>query len=305
MKREKTSINDMFKQIVDDMIPMIEKEGLSWLKGWHSPKNRPLGLASGTYYSGMNLFITLYAAKKRGYSSPYWVTFNHARKMGGAIKKGEKGTKIFYFNFLEKEKTVINTNGQEERKSYTIPMMKAHTVFNLDQTNLKLNHDAPEINFQPIDRAEEIIRKSGADIVHGEYDPHYSPSQDQVRMPQKKHFKSESDYYENIFHEIGHWTGHESRLNRDKNGRFGDYKYAVEELVAELTSVFTLSYLGIDYNGENCAAYLKSWLKGCKGNPQMLYKTANEATKAVELLIPELKENPADIPQEANVSSVA
>ena len=109
-------------------------------------------------------------------------------------------------------------------------------------------------------------------------------------------FKGEEQFYKTAFHELVHWTGHESRLNRDLKGYNCNKKdYAFEELVAELGSVFIAAQFGFNADMTNNAEYLKSWLGCLMEDPEFLYKAAKKAQKASNFIIQEYKRNTENI----------
>jgi antirestriction protein ArdC len=103
------------------------------------------------------------------------------------------------------------------------------------------------------------IAATQADIRHGGSRAYFNPAEDYIRLPVKESFKTPENYYSTALHELTHWSGHESRLNRlDKLARFGNESYAAEELVAELGASFLTSILGVpNVPIQDNAAYLK------------------------------------------------
>ena len=102
-------------------------------------------------------------------------------------------------------------------------------------------------------------------------------------MPDFKQFDSAADYYGTRTHEEAHRTGHESRLDRNLKGKFGDKKYAMEELIAELTSCFMCVQLGvISAPRKDHAQYLNSWIKALQKDFTFLTSAAQKASAAVE-----------------------
>jgi antirestriction protein ArdC len=97
-----------------------------------------------------------------------------------------------------------------------------------------------------------------------------------------------------MFHELGHWTGHSSRLNRSelqKANLFNSKNYSREELCAEMASVFVCSSLNISNESSlrNSAAYLQSWMKFLTDNPKAFVIACQQAQKAADFI---LKTNP-------------
>jgi len=107
-------------------------------------------------------------------------------------------------------------------------------------------------------------------------------------MPERNYFHKPEGYYNTLFHEMAHSTGHTERLDRDGiNGyhKKGSKGYAREELVAELTSAFLCSKAGIvNENIDNNAAYIDNWLGALKNDKMIVYDAMKDAFKAIEYL---------------------
>ena len=267
---------DKFNELTAKLIATIENgEVGEWLKPFRSggiPRNH----ATHKPYRGLNVFFLWMIAQEKGYKTNQWLTFNQVSALGGKVLKGEVSTPIFFFKFLDIKEE--NEMGEMEEKH--IPLLKTYTVFNIDQTTLELststiNNTIPEV--------ETFIQATGATIKPAQ-EAFFSPNSDYIGMPDLSMFESEEHYYSTLLHELSHWTGHASRLNRDMEGSFGSESYAFEELVAELSSCFLNSELGIDYTQMRHEAYLQSWLKALKAQPKLLWKAASKAQKACDYL---------------------
>jgi antirestriction protein ArdC len=127
---------------------------------------------------------------------------------------------------------------------------------------------------------------SALPLSHGGDRAFYHASTDQIRLPELSSFQSLSGYYATAIHELGHWTGHKSRLDRDLSGSFGSQSYAFEELIAELTAAFILNEFNYQAELEHHASYLDNWLQALKNDKKYFFKAANLASKASEFLLP-------------------
>jgi antirestriction protein ArdC len=115
----------------------------------------------------------------------------------------------------------------------------------------------------------------------------YTPKKDLITMPEMAQFKSVDAYYQTLFHELGHSTGHQKRLNRKEVAEkvcFGSIDYSKEELVAELASSYLSSYCGTKSNFDNSAAYIKGWSEQIKNDPHFFITACGKAQKAYEYL---------------------
>lgn len=274
-----------------------------WVKEWSATGPAyifPRNLKTNNQYSGIN-FVSLYCeALDKDYQSPFWLTANQAKEMGGHIRKGEHGTPILWAKSASLE---MLCNGCE--KQFPTPKKGAaqcprckgkdlaltegrsswrfYLAFNLDQVEgveCPQAGNLPTLTGTPAD----FIKNTGAKIRHGGGKAYYSPGLDFIQLPKPQDFTSLPAYYATALHELGHWTGHEDRLNRDFTGRFGQDAYAFEELIAELTSAFSCASLGVPSNLENHASYLDHWLKILAEKPGALIEACSKASKAFEYL---------------------
>ena len=265
---------DLHQTITDNIVNAIEANGtLPWARPW-TPSANPRNGATLRPYSGINqLILTIMGS---AYSSPDWFTFKNATAAGGTVRKGEKGTQVIYWNIIKKK----NMAGKEE----SFPLMKYFTVFNRDQIEgLSPVKETSTREFNPITEVEDFINSTGASIGHGGDSAHYSMLTDTISLPTKTSFKDEASYYATALHEIIHWTGHNSRLNRLTATKFGSSEYAEEELVAELGAAFLCSELGIDGQTQH-PEYIKSWLKTLKNDKRFIFKASKAASEAVAYL---------------------
>jgi len=196
------------------------------------------------------------------------------------VQKGQKSTTVVLFKPVSTERT--NSAGETEMSSYAV--MKSFAVFNADQTD----YQAPPVEavgeFNPIAECEERMKMTGAVIHHGGDSAFYHPSTDSIRLPVASDFTSEASYYATAFHELAHWTGAKHRVDRTFGARFGDSQYALEELVAELTSAFLCASHSIDGKLQH-TNYIASWLKALKDDNQAIFKASAMAQKASDYIM--------------------
>lgn len=285
------STADFKQQVTNAIIDLMENDGINWTKTWVR-SGMPRNLISGNFYSGGNVIALMIAASKKNYTSSYWLTFKQAQSIGANVKKGEKGTQLLFFKniFLEDKET-----GEESK----ILMGKSFFVFNIDQVEGVPADKMPSQEFLNTDfldneQANDLILKTGAMVCYGDFNPCYVPSLDLIRMPKNKNFNTENDFYATIFHELAHWTGHTSRLDRDfsKSKSWGDEAYAGEELVAELAAAFFGAQFGwVNATIQGHASYLKSWLNVLKKDPNAIFQAATKASQAFDYLMSYSAEN--------------
>lgn len=284
---------DVYQQITDRIVAALESGVRPWMQPWNSghaagPVCRPLR-HNLQPYSGINVLILWSAAAERGYEAPIWMTFKQAKDYGGKVRKGEHGERVVYANTITKTERDEETGEEEERQ---VPMLKAYTVFNVEQIDglperFYATTQAEALDpTERIEHAEAFFAATGATIKHGGGSACYSVTADEVRMPAFERFKSSEDYYATLAHEMTHWTRHPSRLARDfGRQRWGDKGYATEELVAELGSAFLAADLGLELSPrEDHAAYLESWLQVLKNDKRAIFTAASHASRAADYL---------------------
>ena len=275
---------DIYQEITNQILSDFEKGLPVWEKPWKKGfMGFPTNAFSNSFYSGVNTLILWLRQSNTGFETSQWLTFLQVKKLGGKVKKGEKATQIVFY-----KKLVITDKESEEEK--TIPMLKTHSVFNLSQTEgleplIKKSSSKEKALFQDVKRAEELIKKSQADIAFAPIDRAcYQPIEDKILMPKKEQFKTQEGFYSTLFHELSHWTGHKSRLNRKKGNKKGSQDYAFEELIAELSASFICCHLGFEYSTQH-SAYIKDWLEVLKGDKKAIFKASSQAQKATEFIL--------------------
>jgi antirestriction protein ArdC len=143
---------------------------------------------------------------------------------------------------------------------------------------------APLADCETIPHAEALIRATGADFRIGGDQAFYVPSQDFIRIPHQSAFTEQINYYRTAFHELGHWSGHASRLARDLTTSFGTKDYAREEMVAEMATAFICASLGIVPTVRH-ADYLGNWLQVLREDVRAIVKAASLASKASDYIL--------------------
>lgn len=281
----------VYEIITDRIIKQLEKGTVPWQRPWNVHRipgyrdGLPRNLMSKKEYRGVNVFL-LHA---QGYGSPWWLTFKQAQERGGNVKKGEHGTPVVFWKWLEKE------NEEDPENPDRIPLLRYYTVFNLMQCEVieAPPTDEPEITGgpQPDEFAEAVVEnmpRRPAITRHGAR-AFYRPSTDEVCVPPLCSYDIQAEFYSTLFHELVHSTGHESRLNRraQEGARsFGDETYSKEELVAEMGAAFLCNHCGtLEDTIQNSAAYIQSWLRVFKNDPKMVVVAAAQAQKASDFIL--------------------
>jgi len=269
------------QEVTDRILDQLKAGVCPWKQPWTGGTGSnlmPVNHVTGRAYSGVNVLLLWIRAQDAGYDNSRWLTYKQAQEAGGHVRKGEKGVRVVFVSTFERE-----TQDGPER----VPFLKAFTVFNVAQCEgLSVNAEPRKPVSENVrdDDAEGFIRATGAVINHGEGRAYFKPSTDTIMIPDFETFTSASAYYATVFHELGHWTGAPSRLDRQFGKRFGDDAYAAEELVAELTSAFCCAELGIQNTAGADAAYIAHWLKFLTDHSTAILTAASKASKALEYL---------------------
>lgn len=269
------------------VIEKLETGTAPWQKPWVEGQTlvAPHNPASGTVYKGMNrLHLSM-----SDFDDPRWLTFKQAQDRGLSVKSGSKGTPIAFYQFTatrvaedENGKPILDEDGKEKTVEAKLerPIFNVRYVFNGEQIEgmppLELG---PENGFDwdPIEKAEAILEKSGATVYHDQSDrAFYRIREDAIHLPPKENFKDAAGYYDTALHELGHWTGHSSRLEREF-GPFGSEPYAREELRAEIASWMISQDVGIPHDTENHASYVKNWVSALKEDPYEIMRACRDA----------------------------
>lgn len=282
------------RQVITDRIISILEKGVSEARSrWTSAARRgfPVNGKTGVSYQGANVLVLWDEAIERGYSSNVWMTYKQAEGMGAQVRKGEKAVLCAYFEMVVKnsQDQPDQDNSDEGNAKGFFPMCKPFWLFNVAQIDglpETLTKIEPEKEFQPIEDAEKLITATGATIKHAGERAFYSPSADQITLPFQERFICPEFYYATALHELTHWTGHPSRLNRQFSKRFGDEAYAFEELVAELGAAFVAGHIGfVDMTILDHADYVNNWLSVLRKDKTAIFAASKQACRAYDFIL--------------------
>jgi antirestriction protein ArdC len=284
------SRSDVYEAITNRVIAAIEEGAGEWQMPWHrSGVSRPINAHTKKPYRGVNVVALWAAADAYGYSSGFWATYKQWRELEAQVRRGERASLIVFWKELEREVEDEETGERQRKKTL---FARASWVFNADQVDGWAPPATSERNLvEAIDQAEAFTAATGADVRHGGDRAYYRRSDDHVQMPERERFTGSATstptetYYATLLHELTHWTGHESRLDRDLAGRFGNEAYAMEELVAELGAAFVCADLSItNAPRPDHAAYIANWLEVLKRDKRAIFTAARKAAQATDFL---------------------
>jgi antirestriction protein ArdC len=276
---------DLYAEVSARIVAELERGAAPWVKPWSATpgRNVPQNAITNRPYSGCNV-ILLWLARNRGWATPRFLTFKQAFDAGGNVRKGEHGTKVYFVKQLQ-----VRDRDSDEAETRLVPMLREYTVFNVDQCDGlpdRIRAGRPMRVRNPDARdmlADEFLRCTGADIREGHGEAYYVPGHDFISIPAFGAFKGADHFYNVVFHELTHWTGHKSRLDRDLKNRFGSSHYAAEELVAELGAAFLCAEFGFDGDVRN-AGYIATWIELLKADKRAFFTACSRASQAADYL---------------------
>lgn len=298
----KTARKDPYQAITDKIVAAMQQGVCPWHKPWKTDGVGYISHSTGRSYSMLNQILLLADGKQPG----EYITFKQVKEAGGSVKKGAKGTTVYFWKRLSYIDTFVDDDGNEVTQEHNPIYLKGYTVFALNDTEgvnpkyITTQEDADDV--EPIESAEQIVKAyynaDGAPALHicNTDKAFYTPTPDAVMMPNANQFETAEAYYSTLFHETVHSTGHDSRLGRHKVNkvmRFGSNDYSREELVAEIGAAYLCSRAGIDCDKvfNNSVAYLQGWIKHLTDKPREFATAAAQAEKAVRYILGERTDN--------------
>jgi antirestriction protein ArdC len=274
----------IYEKVNEKIMDLISKGTMPWEMTWEG-STLPMNLASNTQYRGINVWMLSATAMFNGYSHNQWLTFNQARKLGGAVKKGEKASFVVFAKRIEKKG---QDNVPEDERDFFF-LYQYYNVFNVAQCDGITPIEKKVRENTPLEEAEAIVAgyKNKPEIIRGEYSPCYSPLNDKVFMPTIDAFTSSEEYYGALFHELAHSTGHESRMNRDLDGKMDKTSYSKEELIAEFTASYLRAMTGIatPVAYANSASYIDGWSELIKKDYRIIMNSASKAMRVADYIL--------------------
>jgi antirestriction protein ArdC len=273
----------VYEIVNERVIKLLEAGTIPWRKPWKAgdaPRNY-----RGTMYRGVNVWILESTRQDKGYKSNIWMTFNQVSALKGQVRKSEHGTPVVFWKFIE------GVDKANPDKKTSIPMLRYYIVFNYDQVDGLPELKVTESTLQPDKNLDAVYQNMPGKpaIKSGGNKAYYSPNLDYVGMPPLEQFENTSGYYATLYHELGHSTGHETRLNRfakEDHHNFGSEDYSKEELTAEMTASYLCGEVGIiNTTINNSVGYIQSWLSALKNDKTLLVKAGGAAQKAVDYIL--------------------
>ncbi len=293
---------NLYQVVTNQILELLEGQKLTWNRPWVSVIGKPAhNTLSQRTYSGLNQILLSFRQEHLGLPYNGWLTFTQIQELRGRVIAGESSSAIYYYKILYFEdggKQVSSeefqrlTNTEKERKGLRKHfLLRYYNVFNIGQIKglpaalYKVQVPATLTWLQKDDHAERLIKATDAKIIHWVSDEAcYNYVNDVIFLPVREQFEGLTAYYETTLHELAHWTGHTSRLNRKLQNAFRTVGYAQEELIAELCSAFLCAQLGFSMGITNNAAYIQSWIEVLKEDSRYIFKAVHKAEEAATLI---------------------
>jgi antirestriction protein ArdC len=282
-----------YQDVTDRIIAALEAGTPPWRRPWDPDQAggpaMPRNAATGQRYRGINVLTLGMSALAFSSGDPRWATYKQAEDRGWQVRKGERGTTGYFFKRLDLRDDTKSDDDEDAVKR--IPLLRAFSLFHASQIDGIPAYVPPTIAEAPWrapEAAEIILANSGAVVRFGGDRAFYSPVTDHIQMPPRAAFATAEGFCSTLLHELGHHSGHPTRLNRDLSSRFGSHDYAREELRAEIFQMMVCAELGIavsDYDFSNNAAYVASWLERLRSDRKEIFRAAADAQRIADYLL--------------------
>ena len=275
--------------VTERIVKELEKGVIPWRRPWSTGSKWAVSRSTGKRYMLLNQMLL---------NPGEYLTFPEVKKLGGKVKKGEKGSFCVSWAKVPVKETVIDENGNEQEATRTVPRLRYYYVFEVSQCEgieRQYTTEAKTYENDPCEAAEKIItdyvtREAIHFTTTDGSEAYYQPASDSVVVPKRERFSKVEEFYSTTFHELTHSTMIAKRCNRKqemKKASFGSKDYSKEELVAEIGAATLVNYTGLESEASftNSAAYIQSWLKALKNDPNMLVSATARAEKAVNYIL--------------------
>ena len=275
-----------YKHLVENFIAELEQGTQPWKQSWKLQRGMPRSAVSGGEYSGINILSLM----SHQFNSNQWITAKQVKQLGGTIKEEQldNARDIFFLKNIVKTSTKKDEESDEEKEveeKHTV--LKNYKVYNIDQVEgINFEEELPLSKNEKIDEVEKMVAATKVQMYRGS--PAYSPKDDAIFMPHIDEFVDKENYYSTLFHELSHWSGHETRLNRANHIKKYDDVYAFEELIAELSSAFLCAKHNISMENTQHTEYMNHWVKMLKEKPYVLFSVSTHASKSAAYIFSHL-----------------
>jgi len=284
--------SELREEVTEKIVAAMEKGLPPWREPFRRDPNSgfPMNVISQKKYTGVNPLLLMATSMEKGYKSKWWGTYRQWHGMGGQVKKGEHGSRIFFYRPIKKEEE------EDPRKRYFF-VLRSFTIFNVEQVegdHLSLFRATAPSQLEDrflaglsYDHVDEMLLATGAKVEIGDEPKYQYPPADKIIMPKKSLFVDLRSYYATQFHEYVHWTETRCGWPPKHAGLQGCDLEAMTELVAEIGACYLETEMEIPHceDMSNHHKYIQTWLRVLKGNPRHIFVASHQATKAVDYLL--------------------
>jgi antirestriction protein ArdC len=280
---------DVYQRVTGAIVSAIEAGAGNYRMPWNVRRDKgfsPISVGSCKPYRGINTVVLWSQSQCKGYGSALWGTYNQWQELGAQVRKGERGSPVVYWGTFESNRTEDSEDGDTATHRL---FAKGYTVFNAEQVDgLKLPKAfEPKLSHNERTARADCFFAPLAEVRDGGNRAFYRPDMPEaVYMPGFDQFPDAAQYYSVLAHETTHWTSHASRCDRKLGKRFGDSAYAIEELIAELGSAYTMAHLELELTPrQDHAQYIASWLRVLKADTRAIFTAASKAQQAADFIV--------------------
>ena len=297
---------DVHQAITDKIVKAIEDGAGTFEMPWHRPGvsfDIPQNALTGNRYRGSNILSLWIDAGDKRFEHQTWATFRQWQELGAQVRKGEKGSLIVKYGEWTPKDNQAGAKpeaaaGGDDAEHAKLMFAKAAWVFNVAQVDgfeTEPKEPRPDLTTR-LAHVEAYIAATGAEIRYGGQRAFYrhrssSGEGDFIQMPELGLFTGTATStptearYSTELHELGHWSGAGHRLDREFGERFGDKKYAFEEIVVEISAAYNCAHLEItNVPRPDHAQYIAHWLKLMRSDTRAIFTAAAHASRVVEYL---------------------
>ena len=300
----------LFVNLAETIIASLEKEQVPWVRPWTwkprvvivgANEIEDIGWARNIAgpampFGPLNGVVLQIMANAKGYRTNFWVTAERIRKLGVLPIDGERPCEVI--RFFPDQDVAVPSGSRQLYNLDQIQDLESMGVSIKDSwrslEDFKFSYKHAESGFNALKLASHI--DSGAKAL-------YRLDTDRIVMPEISRFvefikssdtkrrerEGEAHYWATLWHEVVHWTGHDSRLGRLSLKNRGGDSYAREELVAEFGAAFLCSHFGVRGRLQY-ASYIQSWLRGLKDDKEkILQESVEQAIQAWEWVRDEIQ----------------
>lgn len=277
-----STLDTMLVDLIADLTASLDEDTGLWHPCWAQGTALPRNASTEAHYQGLNVLILWAQQIHHRYPTHLWATYKQWFALGGQVRKGERGVHCLKWVESKPDDPIDDTAPRAHSRLRPCPFV----VFNAAQQDGWVAPEPPvESHSEALTRFFEAMELVPFTRITGE--PGYVSAVDVVMLPAAQYFATPEAFAHTMAHELAHWTGHKSRLNRDMGKRFGDAAYAAEELVAEMSAAFTCATfdLGSAPQRDDHVRYIKDWLSKLQSDPKLLLTAAQHAQQATTHLL--------------------